>query len=132
MAESRDVTRRERGALEPERMSPGPTFMPEVDIIEKADAIVILADMPGVTRDKLDMTLEEGVLSINATVDEAEEEGMSLDRRDYESGSYHRCFTVGEGMDPEGVEATIKDGVLRVTIPKTPKYKPRRIEIRAE
>jgi len=132
MAEEVKVAKREGQALVPERMESAPTFAPQVDIIEKDDCIVVLADMPGVSKDTVDVVLEDGVLTINGRVEETPAEGLQLRRREYEVGNYHRCFSLGEGLNTEAVEASMKDGVLRLVIPLAEQYKVRRIEIKTE
>jgi HSP20 family molecular chaperone IbpA len=103
-----------------------------VDVIEKPDALEVLADVPGATKESCDVVLEQGRLTIQAEVEEAEEPDMTLERREYDVGSYYRSFALGRGLDAEGVEATFQNGVLRLLIPKGEAYKPRRIEIQGE
>jgi len=132
MADETQVTEPSQAPVVPESFGDEPLFTPQVDIIEKEDAILILADMPGVAKDSVDVVLEEGVLSINGKVRSDALEGMRLRSREYEMGNFHRCFSVGEGLDPDGVEAAMKDGVLRLSIPKAERYQPRRIEIKGQ
>ena len=131
MADERQVTaKRSRRSITPERVASGPLFSPQVDVIERADSIVILADMPGVTVENADVVLESGVLTIDGKATAQHEPDMSLRTREYEVGDFHRHFSVGEGLDPEHVEASMKGGVLRLVLPKAPQYKTRRIEIK--
>ncbi len=116
--------------LQTETIEPEAAFVPQVDVIEKKDCIEVLADMPGVPRENVEATLEEGVLSISGKVPPCREEGMSLQSGEYESGDFYRSFAVGEGLDTDGIEATMQDGVLRLRVPKSQQYKPRRIEIK--
>ena len=132
MADETQVTKPRREHVVPESFENEPLFTPQVDIIEKKDAILILADMPGVAKDSVDVVLEEGVLSINGKVQSDGPEGMALRSREYEVGNFHRCFSVGEGLNPDGVEAGMKDGVLRLSVPKAERYQPRRIEIKGQ
>jgi HSP20 family molecular chaperone IbpA len=119
-------------AVVPERVETGPLFAPQVDIIERAESMVILADMPGVSKDKVEVVLENEVLTIEGEVEQTEQPGTHVHVREYDVGNFHRCFTVGEGLDPAGVEATMKDGVLRLVIPKTRAHQARRIEIKGQ
>ena len=132
MNEEQKVTKRDdrSEALQTQTVEPETAFIPQVDIIEKQDCIRILADMPGVTRENVDATLEEGVLTITGKVSPSDEEDMSLQTAEYESGDFYRCFAVGEGLDTEGIEATMQDGVLNLCIPKSEQYKPKQIEIK--
>jgi HSP20 family molecular chaperone IbpA len=113
----------------PELVHAGPTFSPRVDVIEKPDCMVLLADMPGVSKDNVSVVLEKGVLTIEGEIAMPEEPGMRIGRQEYEVGRFHRAFEVGEGLDPSGVEARIKDGVLRLVIPKSAVLRPRKIEV---
>jgi len=116
----------------PERAARRTTFTPQVDIIEKPDSFVVLADLPGVTQDDLEVTLEKGVLTIQASAKAEEAEGLRADYAEYEVGDFYRSFALGRGLNAEGVEARLKDGVLRLVIPKSEEYKARRIEIAAD
>ena len=93
---------------------------------------LVLADMPGVSRDDVSVVLEKGVQTMDGEVGSEEEGGLTLHIQEYEVGHYHRAFDVGEGLDPSGVEASMKDGVLRLVIPKREDLKPRRIESKGQ
>ncbi len=103
---------------EAERTRPRRVFVPRVDIYEANDAIVILADMPGVKPESVDITLERDVLSINGYVEPNYPEGYSLAWAEYRIGDYQRSFTLSQEIDQEHIEATVKDGVLRLHLPK--------------
>ena len=130
MTDEIQITSGEPPAEPAQHASSRPTFAPQVDIIEKPDAVVILADIPGVTKDRVEVVLERGVLTIRADATGGDQEGMSLDLAEYEAGDFYRSFTVGRGLDATNVEGAVKDGVLRLVIPKSAQYKPRRIEVR--
>ena len=132
MAQETEIPKRAGEAVVPERVETGLMFTPQVDIIERSDSMVVLADMPGVPKDKVEVVLEGGVLTINGEVERAEEPATHLHVREYDVGNFHRCFTVGEGLDATSVEATMKDGVLRLVVRKAEERKARRIEIKAE
>ena len=132
MAEQESVTKPEHEVMVRERMTSAPVLSPQVDIIEKADSIVVLADMPGVSKDGVEVMIENGALTIDGRVESTAESGLTVDRQEYEAGSFHRCFSVGEGLDADAVEATAKDGVLRLVIPKSARYRPRRIQVKGE
>ncbi len=130
MSEEKNIERSDEKALQTEPVGTETAFLPQVDIIERIDGIEILADMPGVSRDNVNAILEEGVLTIEGKVTPPEEEGLSLESGEYEYGNFHRSFAVGEGLNPDGIEAGMKDGVLRLTVPKSEKYKPKQIQIK--
>lgn len=128
-SEDTQVTRTEEEPLVPEEHMEEPVFSPQVDIIEKKDSVVILADMPGVSKENVDVMLEEGVLTIEGRVEGDWPEDLELQREEYQVGSFHRRFAVGEGLDVDNVEATMEEGVLRLCIAKSERYQPRRIQI---
>ncbi len=103
---------------EAERTRSRLVFIPRVDIYEANDAIVIVADMPGVDPTSVDITLERNVLSINGYVEPSYPEGYSLAWAEYRIGDYQRSFTLSQEIDQEHIEATVKDGVLRLHLPK--------------
>ena len=115
-----------------ERMRPRRMFMPRADIIESGDGIVILADMPGVDEKSVDITLENNVLTINGTVEPEVPEGHTLAYAEYEIGDYQRVFTLNEEVDRENIMAVVKNGVLRLTLPKAPQTRTRKIPVKSE
>jgi HSP20 family protein len=113
-----------------EQTRAGATFVPAVDIFETADAITVVADMPGVNAERLEVDLREGVLTLRGDViDEPDESAVSV-VHEYETGAYLRQFTLSDAIDQDRIEAKLTDGVLRLTLPKVAQAKPRRIEIR--
>ncbi|MBN1993280.1 MAG: Hsp20/alpha crystallin family protein [Anaerolineae bacterium] len=106
-------------------------YVPHVDIYETDDAIVLLTDMPGVDEKSLDITLEKNVLTINGYVDTEAPDNYSLAYAEYETGDYQRSFTLSEEIDREKIEATVKDGVLRLHLPKAGPAKTRKITVKA-
>lgn len=103
---------------EAERTRQRLVFVPRVDIYELNDAMVIVADMPGVTPESVDITLERDVLTINGYVEPKYPEGYSLAWAEYRIGDYQRSFTLPQEIDQDRIEATVKDGVLRLRLPK--------------
>lgn len=112
-----------------ERTRDRAAFVPRADIYETEDALFVVLDVPGVDEESLDITLEENVLTINGYVDFAEPEGYGLAYAEYRIGDYVRSFTVSDQIDQEGVEATIRDGVLKLHLPKAPAAKKRQIPV---
>lgn len=104
-------------------------FGPPVDIVESDDAVVLIADMPGVDQSTADVTLDKSILTIRGRVSPTEFEGYSLIYSEYHVGNYERQFTISKEIDPAGIEASVKNGVLRVTLPKTKPAAARKIEI---
>ena len=106
-------------------------FVPRADIYEVEDQIVVVADVPGADKDSLEITLEKNILTINAYVDPVEPEGFSRTWAEYEVGDYQRNFRISDEIDREKIQATIKDGVLRLYLPKSKESRTRKISVKA-
>ena len=115
----------------PEQTRPGPVYSPAVDIFESDNSITVLADMPGVNAQDIEVDLRECVLTLTGRVTspEAANEGDIL--REYRTGTFFRQFTLSETIDQTKIEAKLTDGVLRLELPKVEKAKPRQITVRA-
>jgi HSP20 family protein len=106
-------------------------WMPAVDVKEDEKAYMIKADIPGVSPEDVEVTMERGVLTIRGErKSEHREERDNYHRIERFSGSFSRRFTLPDAADSDGVEADMKDGVLQVRIPKQEKAVSRRIEIK--
>jgi HSP20 family protein len=113
-----------------EQTRPGVVFTPDVDIFETDDGITLLADMPGVSADNLTIDLRENTLTLTGEVspfEGANEEDILIE---YETGKYHRQFNIPRVIDQSKIDANLKDGVLRLSLPKVEEVKPRKIEIK--
>jgi HSP20 family molecular chaperone IbpA len=106
-------------------------FVPRADIYEVDDQIVIVADVPGVNENSVEITLEKNVLTINSYVEPVEMEGYALAFAEYEVGDYQRSFRLSSEIDREKIQATIKDGVLRLYLPKAAAAQTRKISVKA-
>ncbi len=106
-------------------------FVPRADIYETEEAIVVVADMPGVDANSVDIMLEDNVLTINGYVEPEQPVGYSLAYAEYQVGDYERAFTVSDQIDRDGIEAVVKDGVLRLYLPKVTEARRRKIAIKA-
>jgi len=126
-AEKQEVTAVE-GA---ERIRARRAYIPRVDIYDTSDAIIVLADMPGVDEKSVDITVEKNILTINGYVEPAQPENYSLAYAEYEVGDYERSFTLSNEIDRDNIEATVKNGVLRLHLPKAGPAKSRKIAIKA-
>ena len=105
-------------------------WVPYVDVGEYADQFVLKLDIPGVDADAVEITLEQGILTVSGSRnrDDSEPE-LQRERRERPSGRFHRRFSLPETADSNGVRASGKNGVLQITIPKQPKALPKRIKI---
>jgi HSP20 family molecular chaperone IbpA len=126
-----DTEKREVAETGAERTRDRSAFVPRADIYETEEAITVVADMPGVDEATLDITLENNVLSIDGYVEPTQPEGYSLAYAEYRVGDYQRAFTLSDQIDRAGIEAVIKDGVLRLYLPKITEARKRRIAIKA-
>ena len=133
MAETKDLKVREKKELKnsAEQTEPGIVFTPDVDILESETEITLLADMPGVTADNMAIDLNDGVLTITGDVKPWENSDETDVLVEFEIGKYHRQFTMSEIIDQDRIEAKLEDGVLRLTLPKAEKAKPRKITVNA-
>ena len=104
-------------------------FTPAVDIIEQKDYIILLADMPGVDEKTVDVTLDKDLLTIHGSVEAETHKGHSLVISEYGTGDYERTFTVSNEIDREKIIASVKDGVLRLTLPKAAAARTRKIPV---
>lgn len=125
----REEVRTPEGA---ERTRARRTFIPPADIYETADAIVVLADMPGVDENSVDITLEKNILTIDGRVEPEQREGYTLTYAEYSVGDYHRVFVLSDAVDRNRIDATVRNGVLKLTLPKSQEAKARKIAVKAE
>ncbi|MFW8637411.1 Hsp20/alpha crystallin family protein [Cribrihabitans pelagius] len=108
----------------------GRVFTPAVDIFEKEDATVILADMPGVAPEDVDITLERQVLTLTGRVTRNAPEGYRRLSSEYREGGYSRVFTLSDAVDQDKINADFKNGVLRLELPRAAEAKPRKITVK--
>jgi HSP20 family molecular chaperone IbpA len=102
---------------------------PPVDIHETADELVLRADMPGVTRDRLDVRVDGTTLSIEGTIGIAPQDAMTAIYADVRSTTYRRQFVLSNELDSAKIAASLVNGVLTVKLPKRAEHKPRRIAV---
>jgi HSP20 family protein len=114
-----------------EQTQPGLVFTPSVDIFENEKEIVLLADMPGVKVSDLNIDLRENTLTLNGGVEPVQGDGEEDVVIEYEVGKFYRQFALSELVDQEKIDAQLKDGVLRLTLPKVEKATPRTITVQA-
>ncbi len=122
---------REKQPVAQEGMRPGLVFQPDVDILERKDAYLIYADLPGVDEQNVHVRLDKGVLSLEAHLATAPDPSWTPIHAEYHLGSYYREFRVSDEIDAEGVAASMRDGVLELRLPKSAKHQARRIEVHA-
>ena len=117
--------------LEPQGDVAARHWMPAVDIRETADSLLLVAELPGMTREDVQITLENNVLSIAGERKfEKDVKGESYHRLERSFGTFARSFSLPANVKTDKVEAVFKDGILTVTLPKVEEAKPRRVEIK--
>lgn len=131
MSDTKELQVREKQevAAPAEQTRPGLVFSPLVDIFETDKEIVLLADMPGVTSDKLDVDLRENMLTLSAEAVSGKESEEQDILSEFPVGKFYRQFTLSEVIDQGKIEAKLNSGVLRLVLPKVEKAAPRKIQI---
>jgi len=132
-AETKALQAKEKAeiATAAEQTRPGPVFTPAVDIYETEEGLTLLADMPGVKAKDLNIDLREGTLTLSGEAESQEGPKETEVFREYRTGKYFREFAVSEMIDQAKIEAELRDGVLRLRLPKAEAAKPRRITVKA-
>ena len=132
-SEKKDLQAREKQEVSTtaEQTRPGPTFTPSVDIFETETGITLLADIPGVKANDLDIDLRDNVLTLAGEVASPEGSDEVDVLREYRTGKYVRQFTLSEAIDQSKINADLKNGVLRLVLPKAEKAVPRKIMVKA-
>ncbi len=116
----------EQGMAEPEKF-----HTPLIDIHEGPDGLVLEADLPGATEEGVVIQLEENVLTLHAHVPSPAPEGARVLHEEYRVADFHRSFILSDEVERSRIAAELKNGVLRLTLPKAERAKTRRIEIKS-
>lgn len=112
-----------------ERIRNVKTFVPRVDIYEAKDSLYLIADIPGADEKTVDVELEKNILKIYGRVENGKIKDHALVFSEYEVGDYERTFTLSDEIDRDKIKATVKQGVLKLELPKAEKIKPKKIAI---
>lgn len=120
-----------QAAMETERTRNRKVYVPKVDIYETKAAIILIADMPGVDEQSVDVVLDKNVLTISGRAEPLSFKDYSIAYSEYDVGDYQRAFTISDEVDREKIEATVKNGVLRLTLHKAEQVKAKKIVIKA-
>jgi HSP20 family protein len=104
-------------------------MVPRVDVYEDSTGITLLADLPGVPREQLELKVEGDTLFIEGALTSATPEGLEASYAEVRVPRYRRAFTLSRELDPAGIQANLKDGVLNLRIPKQAHAQPRRIAV---
>ena len=122
---------REKRELEKNQESTAParTFVPSADIFETEPALTVVLEMPGVDKNNVDVSIEDGVLTVQGRLDFAKYEGLQPIYTEYNIGHYRRSFSLSQKIEQTKISAEMADGVLTLVLPKAEEAKPRRIAI---
>jgi len=131
MTEQEIATKEKQQVQGQEKTRAGRFFLPEVDIQELNDSLKLFADMPGVKQSDVEVTLNKGILTIVGTVSTDVYQKLSPLYTEYNVGNFFRQFELNEDVDAQLINASMKDGVLELTLPKSERARPRRIEVNA-
>jgi HSP20 family protein len=128
--QEKDMQITDRKAIEQgggESTREGVRYVPDVDIVETDDTIMMWVDLPGVRREDVDIDLHDGILTLTATVEPAAQARHIY--REYEVGGFERRFTLGEKIDQAKIAARLDNGVMTLTLPKAAPLRPRKIDV---
>ncbi|MFN2215554.1 MAG: Hsp20/alpha crystallin family protein [Anaerolineales bacterium] len=128
-----EIQKQEEAPVEEmERTRSRRSFIPRADIYETENEIIVLTDIPGAHNKSVDITLEKNDLTINAYVEPVIPAGYELVYAEYEEGDYKRSFRLSDEIDRDNIEAVVREGTLRLILPKAKAAKTRKIEIKTK
>jgi HSP20 family protein len=107
-------------------------LVPRADIFETAKDIVVLADLPGVDESSVDITVEKNILTIKGQCQIEPPSGLSLSYSEFKLGDYQRRFALPNEIDKDGISASMKNGVLKLVMPKSAAAQLRKITVKSE
>lgn len=129
--ESKELTHHSKQEIDVSRGEPtyeGQFFSFASDIVETEEAVTVIADLPGVSPETLDIDLRDNTLTIRGGVDHVPAEWQTI-HQEYDLGGYLRQFSIGPAIDQEKINASMRDGVLTLVLAKADRLRPRRIEV---
>ena len=131
MSGSQELAVREKQELaqQEEKTVPGRYYMPAADIFETDDALTLMLEMPGVTKNNVDVQIENDVLRVEGKIDYSAYKDIEPVYTEYNVGHYARAFTLSNKIDRDAITAQVADGVLTLTLPKAKEAMSRRIAI---
>ncbi len=119
-----------RAGVAPAQPEAALTYQPNVDICDCGAEVLIIADIPGARTDGIDVSFEDGVLSLHAQVQPRDLPGRSV-VQEYGIGDYRRSFRLGDDFDASQITADYRHGVLTIHVPRLAAVRPRKVEVRA-
>jgi HSP20 family protein len=117
--------------VEKQQESTFPTraFLPVTDIFETEDALRVVLEMPGVSKDSVEVGVENDLLTISGRIDFSKYEGLQPLYTEYNIGNYSRSFRLSSEIEQDRIKAELNDGVMTLVLPKAEKAKPRKIKV---
>jgi len=113
-----------------EPTTPMRAFLPTTDIFETDDALTVILEMPGADRDNIDVSVENGVLTVEGKINFKKYEGLQPVYSEYNVGPYRRSFRISSRVDQDKIRAEMSDGVITLVLPKAEEAKPLKIEVK--
>ena len=131
MSKNQDLTPQEKKELDAkeEKTHAGKFYLPGTDIFETGDAITMALEMPGVSKENIDIKLEKRQLSIQGHIDFDNYENFKPVYTEYNVGHYSRSFNLSSEIDTDSIEASVADGVLTLVLPKAKETRLRKIQV---
>lgn len=108
---------------------PARVFVPATDIFATDETLTVILEIPGVDKDKVDVKVENDVLTIEGWIDFSRYEGLQPVYTEYNIGNYARSFQLSSTIDQDRISAELRDGVMTLVLPKSEKAKPRKISV---
>jgi HSP20 family protein len=121
--QKREVEKKQEGTI------PGREFVPATDVFETEEALTVVLEMPGVSKENVNIQLENDVITVEGRVDFSNYEGLQPLYTEYNVGNYRRSFQVSSKIDQERISAELKEGVMTLVLPKSEKARARKISL---
>ena len=128
-SQSLEVQQKKELVTKGEKTVPARYFVPTTDIVETADALLVMMEMPGVAREDVKVKIEEHVVHVEGRIDTAKYDGFEPLYTEYNIGHFARSFTLSNKIDRQQISAKLEDGVLTLTLKKAQEAIPRKIAI---
>jgi HSP20 family protein len=131
MVSGQELQVQEKRELQKKEESTAPVrmFLPTTDIYETDQALTVVMEMPGVDKEKVEINVEDGVLTVEGRIDFSKYEALQPVYTEYNIGNFRRSFDLSNSIDQDKIRADMKDGVLTLTLPKAEQAKPRKIAV---
>ena len=131
MAENQELQVREKREVDTSREATKPTraFVPSADIYESENTLTVVLEMPGVSKENVDVNVEDGVLTVEGRIEFSKYEQLQPVYSEYNVGPYRRSFQISNQIDHSKIAAQMRDGIMTLELPKVETAKPRRIQV---